>query len=81
MFSTAHESGALYSVLANFAYNGLNLLKIQSHPEPGTLWEYLFFLDVAGNLENANVLIALVKVRKQSSWFKLIGNYPQYKME
>ncbi|HJJ97265.1 MAG TPA: hypothetical protein O0X38_06495 [Methanocorpusculum sp.] len=76
VFSTAHKSGALYSVLAHFAYNGLNLLKIQSRPKPDSPWEYIFFLDVAGNLEDANVLIALGKVREQSSWFKLIGNYP-----
>lgn len=75
-FSTAHKSGALYSILAHFAYNGLNLLKIQSRPKPDSLWEYVFFLDVAGNLEDANVLIALGKVREQSTWFKLVGNYP-----
>lgn len=78
VFSTAHKSGALYNVLAHFAYNGLNLLKIQSRPKRGTPWEYIFFLDVAGNLEDANVLIALGKVREQSSWFKLIGNYPHF---
>ena len=78
-FSTAHKSGALYGVLAHFAYNGLNLLKIQSRPKHGTPWEYIFFLDVAGNLEDANVLIALGKVREQSSWFKLIGNYPHFR--
>ncbi|MDR0980230.1 MAG: prephenate dehydratase [Methanocalculaceae archaeon] len=76
VFSTAHKSGALYSMLAHFAYNGLNLLKIQSRPKPDSPWEYIFFLDVAGNLEDANVLIALGKVREQSSWFRLIGNYP-----
>lgn len=75
-FSTAHKSGALYSILAHFAYNGLNLLKIQSRPKPDSPWEYVFFLDVAGNLEDANVLIALGKVREQSTWFKLVGNYP-----
>ncbi len=80
-FSTTHTSGALYGVLAHFAYNGLNLLKIQSRPKPKTPWEYVFFLDLAGNLEEANVLIALGKVREQSSWFKLLGNYPQYLME
>ncbi|MDV0441965.1 prephenate dehydratase [Methanorbis furvi] len=81
VFSTTHTSGALYSVLSHFAYNGLNLLKIQSRPKPGTPWEYVFFLDLAGNLEQANVLIALGKVREQSSWFKLLGNYPQFPME
>lgn len=77
-FSTTHTSGALYAVLSHFAYNGLNLLKIQSRPKPDAPWEYVFFLDLAGNLQDANALIALGKVRDQSSWFKLLGNYPQY---
>lgn len=77
-FSTTHTSGALYAILSHFAYNGLNLLKIQSRPKPDAPWEYVFFLDLAGNLQDANVLIALGKVRSQSSWFKMLGNYPQY---
>ena len=74
-FSTAHSSGSLHSVLSHFAYNGLNLVKIQSRPRLDEPWEYLFFVDIEGNLEDANVLIALGRVRSQSSFFKLLGNY------
>lgn len=74
-FSTAHSSGSLYSVLSHFAYNGLNLVKIQSRPRLDEPWEYLFFVDIEGNLEDANVLIALGRVRAQCSFFKLLGNY------
>ncbi len=81
VFSTMHTSGALYGVLSHFAYNGLNLLKIQSRPKRESPWEYVFFLDIAGNLEDANVLIALGRVREQSSYFKLLGNYVQFRME
>ena len=74
-FSTAHSSGSLHSILSHFAYNGLNLVKIQSRPRLDEPWEYLFFVDIEGNLEDANVLIALGRVRAQSSFFKLLGNY------
>jgi len=74
-FSTAHSSGSLHSVLSHFAYNGLNLVKIQSRPRLDEPWEYLFFVDIEGNVEDANVLIALGRVRAQSSFFKLLGNY------
>ncbi len=76
VFSAKHSSGSLHSVLSHFAYNGLNLVKIQSRPKLDAPWEYLFFLDIEGNLEDANVLIALGRVREQSSFFKLLGNYP-----
>ena len=75
VFSTAHSSGSLHSVLSHFAYNGLNLVKIQSRPRLDEPWEYLFFVDIEGNLEDANVLIALGRVRAQSSFFKVLGNY------
>ncbi|HJJ77023.1 MAG TPA: hypothetical protein O0X78_00900, partial [Methanocorpusculum sp.] len=75
VFSAAHSSGSLHSVLSHFAYNGLNLVKIQSRPKLDEPWEYLFLVDIEGNLSDANVLIALGRIRQQSSFFKLLGNY------
>ena len=77
VFSTKHTSGSLYNILGHFAYNGLNLLKIQSRPLLDKKWEYYFFADLEGNLQEANVLIALSQVIKQSSFFKILGNYKQ----
>ena len=77
VFNTAHESGALYQILGHFAYNGLNLLKIQSRPLQEKNWEYLFFADLEGNLQDANVLIALGKVKEHTKYFKILGNYKQ----
>lgn len=77
VFTTAHTSGSLYNILGHFAYNGLNLLKIQSRPLLEKEWEYYFFADLEGNLQEANVLIALSKIKEQSKYFKILGNYKQ----
>lgn len=77
IFTTAHKSGSLYNILGHFAYNGLNLLKIQSRPLLEKEWEYYFFVDIEGNLEEANVLIALNRVKEESKSFKVLGNYKQ----
>ena len=77
LFSTEHKSGSLYNILGHFAYNGLNLLKIQSRPMLEKKWEYFFFADLEGNLENVNVLVALSKIIEQCSCFKILGNYEQ----
>ncbi len=77
MFSTKHSSGSLYNVLGHFAYNGVNLIKILSRPLLDHKWEYYFFADLEGNLQDANVLIALSQVMKQCNHFKLLGNYVQ----
>ncbi|MDA3730949.1 prephenate dehydratase [Niameybacter massiliensis] len=78
-FTTKHESGALYHILAHFAYNGLNLLKIQSRPMKDKSWHYYFFVDLEGHLEDANMLIALGKVSKESEYFSILGGYRQSK--
>lgn len=77
VFSTAHQSGALYHILGYFANNGLNLLKIQSRPLLDKKWEYYFFADLEGNLEQANVLIALSQIMNHCNYFKILGNYKQ----
>ncbi len=78
VFNTSHTSGALYHILGHFAYNGLNLLKIQSRPVQEKTWHYFFFADLEGNLQDANVLIALGKVKEQSEYFKILGNYKSH---
>jgi len=78
VFNTTHTSGALYNILGHFAYNGLNLLKIQSRPLQEKTWHYFFFADLEGNLQDANVLIALIKVKEQSEYFKILGNYKSH---
>lgn len=77
VFSSHHVSGALYNILGHFAHNGLNLIKIQSRPLLEKKWEYYFFADLEGNLEQANVLIALSQIMNQCSYFKILGNYKQ----
>lgn len=75
IFSVAHESGSLYHALAHFYYNGISLLKIESRPIHDRSWEYFFFVDLKGNLQDANLLIALGRILDQSSYFELLGNY------
>ena len=78
VFTTGHTSGALYNILGHFAYNGLNLLKIQSRPLQEKTWHYFFFADLEGSLQDANVLIALGKVKEKSKYFKILGNYESH---
>lgn len=75
VFITKHTSGALYKVLSHFAYNGVNLLKIQSRPIEDKQWHYFFFVDLEGNLEDANMLIALGRINGECEYFKILGNY------
>src|SRR5690606_2658493 len=49
VFSAPHEQGALLRVLSIFNEAGINMLRIESRPLPGRLWEYAFVVDVEGH--------------------------------
>ena len=75
MFILPHESGSLYNVLTYFARNNLNMLNIESRPIPNKNWEYMFFLDFQGNLNDQKVKNTLADLSENSSFIKVLGNY------
>lgn len=70
-----HVSGSLYNILGCFTFNNLNMTKIESRPIKDRRFEYRFFLDVEGNLEDIDVQNALSAIKAETSSFKLLGNY------
>lgn len=76
-FELPHASGTLYNMLSHFIYNGLNMTKIESRPIPGKTWEYRFFVDFEGNLEEPAVKNALRGLEAEANRMRVLGNYGQ----
>ena len=76
LISVNHEAGALYRLLRPFADHGVSLCSIESRPLKGRPWEYLFFLDLVGHVDDAKVTKALAAVRRRSLSVKVLGSYP-----
>jgi chorismate mutase/prephenate dehydratase len=74
-FEAHHEPGALYRLLSHIIYNSLNMTGIESRPIPEKNWEYRFFVDFEGNLDDPGVLSALHGIEAESSVMKILGNY------
>lgn len=74
-FSTPHESGSLYSILMHFMFNDVNMCNIESRPLPGRQWEYGFYVDVIGNLNDPAIRNALAGIREETRDFKILGNF------
>lgn len=74
-FEVPHTSGALYNILGHFIYNGLNMNRIESRPIPEQSWEYHFFIDFDGNLNDSSVKSALRGLRMDALNLKILGNY------
>lgn len=70
-----HKSGSLYRILSHFLYNDLNMTQIESRPIPGRNWEYRFFVDVEGNLDEASVQNALRGVKEEAAFMRVLGNF------
>lgn len=76
LVSVNHEAGALYRVLRPFADHKVSLCSIESRPLKGRPWEYVFFLDLVGHVDEERVGKALDAVGKRSLSVKVLGSYP-----
>ena len=79
-FELPHEQGSLYHILSHFIFNGLNMTKIESRPlsdrnVKGKKWEYRFFIDFEGNLQQEEVINALRGLQEETAALKILGNY------
>lgn len=77
MFSIKDESGSLLKILQTFARRKINLTKIQSRPLRNRPWEYLFYLDFEGYVEDETIVKALNSLKKYCLFIKILGSYPR----
>jgi len=74
-FELPHRSGSLYNMLGHFIFNGVNMVRIESRPIPGRNWEYRFFIDLEGSLQDAGLRNALDGISAEAGNFWIFGNY------
>ena len=74
-FNTRHSQGSLYNILSHIIYNQLNMTLIESRPIPDSPWEYRFFVDFEGNLNDSAVKNALRGIRHDAMDLRILGNY------
>ncbi|MBZ9607681.1 prephenate dehydratase [Clostridium estertheticum] len=75
VLSTTHKAGSLYHVLEHFAENDINLLKIESRPIKDKPWEYLFYIDFQGGIDEDKIISSIKLIKKNSRYFKILGSY------
>lgn len=77
MFSIKDKVGALYAMLAPFAESGINLNRLDARPSGRKVWDYVFFLDMEGHIEDAKVAAAIERLRQDCMFLKVLGSYPK----
>jgi len=71
-----NRPGILFHILGVFALRAIDLLKIESRPDPRSPFAYLFYADIAGGPHEDRVARAFDHLREIVSHFRLLGTYP-----
>jgi chorismate mutase/prephenate dehydratase len=75
LLSSPHNSGALYHLLAPFAENNVSMTRIESRPSHQGIWEYVFFVDIEGHIEDIPIKKSLKNLKEHTSLVKHLGSY------
>ncbi|MEJ6580593.1 MAG: prephenate dehydratase [Akkermansiaceae bacterium] len=76
LFSVHDRPGSLVKALQAFDSFEINMSKIESRPSKQKDWEYIFYVDLAGHCEDAEVRKALETLESHCSLVKILGSYP-----
>ena len=76
VFSVKNAAGTLYASLGAFASRGINLTKLESRPSKNKPWEYVFYVDFEGHIEDKDCREAIIELENNASFVKILGSYP-----
>lgn len=75
IFSTGNQPGALFEALKIFADEGINLVKLESRPIHGKPWEYMFYVDLEGDVQAGPFAPVLERLQEKTDYVKVLGSY------
>ncbi len=75
VFATKNIPGALFKALSVFALRDIDLYKIESRPFSGRHFEYMFYLDFAGNISDIVSQNAVNHLQEITTYYRFLGSY------
>lgn len=77
MLAIKDSVGALHKILKPFSAHRVNLTSIESRPTRKKAWNYTFFIDCQGHINQNHVKQAVAQLKSQTSFLKVLGSYPR----
>ncbi len=74
-FAVKHDEDSLHRALSIFANHQIKLVHVESRPVLERNWEYMYFLELMGNLTDPGMEEIMLSVRDVTSDMRLFGNY------
>ena len=75
LFTVKNIPASLYKALGGFATNGIDLIKLESYSDVGSLYSTQFHVDMYGHVNEQRLIYALDELRFFSEDLKIIGVY------
>ena len=76
ILAVPNKAGAVYQLLAPLAKHGVSMTRFESRPARIGTWEYYFYVDVEGHVQDPSVTKALAELKDNAAFFKVLGSYP-----
>lgn len=76
VLSVPNQPGAVHRMLAPLAEHGVSMTRFESRPARTGTWEYYFYVDIEGHLQDRKVAGALDELKRNAAFFKVLGSYP-----
>jgi len=77
LVANRNEPGALYQVLEPFHNAGISLTRIETRPARSGTWNYVFFIDFEGHINDDRIAPVMEELRRVALDFKWLGSYPR----
>jgi chorismate mutase / prephenate dehydratase len=69
--------GALFKLLEPLARHQVNMNRIESRPSRQGRWDYVFFIDVEGHVDDPGLKAAMADLASEARLVKVLGSYPK----
>jgi chorismate mutase / prephenate dehydratase len=76
LLTVRDQPGALFHLLDPLAQAGISMTRIESRPSRQGKWDYAFFVDVEGHVDDERLATALKNLGPHSPMLKVLGSYP-----
>jgi len=76
LVTVTDRPGALYHVLSPFARRDISMNRIESRPAHTGKWQYAFFIDVSGHVDDEILQAAIQEIDASAGSVRVLGSYP-----